>query len=102
MDFKRRKLSAHEIKKDFGDGGAWKDGLVTMVEDYCDVKIDDNIAGMIYDYTLGWWEDCIECGEKTNGPFSECKYKWDGIDYYCNQCKDSIKDPSSEYPFDDD
>ena len=106
MDFKRRKITVQEIKKDFGIGGAWKDDLRRMVVDICDVEIDMDIAGMIYDYSLGWWEDCVHCGDKIDGPSSKSQqydiHKWDTVNYYCSNCEANVKDSSSEYPFNDD
>ena len=86
MDSKRRKMNAQEIKNDFGSGGDWKDGLMSLVKDFCDVQIDFDIAGMIYDYSMGWWEVCVDCGEKTDGPCSRNQYN----DYYCNLCQGNI------------
>ena len=101
-------MSVHALKKDFGR--AWKEELMAMVKDYCDVEIDLNIAGLIFYCSIGECEECVVCKEMTDPSFSkfECKKDMDRnliIGYLCNECEGNVRNDfrySSEYPFSDD
>ena len=115
MNWRKRKLrdshtvSMKRMKEDFGTGGAWKLELLIMVEEKCDVKIDLDIAGLIHEYSLGWWAACIYCEEMTDPSFSECEWRIDGIVMMVYCCRDCEEDKRNyrrkavmEYPFSDD
>ena len=107
MSTKKRKLN--ESKKDFGKGGAWKQELMIMVKEECNVKIDWDIAGVIFDYSVGWWEPCNGCNEMIDPSFSKCEYRWDrgngiSINHYCKDCDSNSGNgwKMSKYVFTDD
>ena len=103
-------MNVKELKKAFGSGGAWKEELRIMVNEYCDVEIDLDIAGVIFYYSLGWWERCIVCNEMTDPSVSKCVWRLNMDkklvnDIYCNDCEGITRNEwriSSEYPFSDD
>ena len=115
MNCRKRKLSdssdasLKRIKRDFGWGGAWKMELLIMVEEECHVNIDLDIAGLIFDHSLSWWEVCVYCQELTDPLFSEYEnriHEEEMIVYRCSDCEEIIRDRTrkalKEFPFNDD
>jgi len=102
-------LSVKKRKKDFGSGGAWKIELVIMVKDECDVRISSDIAGLIHEYSVGWWEECISCKQMTDPSFAKSEVRLDMdkkivFDYYCKECEEEDKHgwKMKDYVFGDD
>ena len=42
-----------------------------LVEKDCHVKKNANICSLIHEQSMGWWEECIYCEEKTDLSFSK-------------------------------
>ena len=114
MNCRKRKLtdsndvSMKRMKQDFGIGGAWKRELLIFVKEECDVYINWDIATVIFQFSVGWWETCNRCGESTDPHFSNHDWKIEPtiVIYYCKDCEEDIKDETRKavlkYPFVDD
>ena len=115
MNCRKRKLtdsndvSLKRMKHDFGNGGALKRELLIFAKEECDAYINWDIATVIFQFSLGWWETCIHCGESTDPHFSNISWKLEPtvvIVYHCKECEEEIRDQTSKavlkYPFVDD
>ena len=79
-----------------------------LVEKECHVKKNVNICGLIHELSMGWWEECIYCEEKTDLSFSEFEWRREErrVVYYCKQCEEikriDRRKAVLKYPFVDD
>ena len=98
LDAKKSKASSQNL----GDK-AWQQELIMVINEECDVRIDWDVSGLIHKYSMGRWENCMDCNELTDPDHSEWRYTIYGIGWRCWMCDDEKcgrKENEYEYKFD--
>ena len=104
----KRKMNCHDpvpskkSRKELKDfhANAWREELIVILNDDCDIEISDDISDMIYDYAIGEWDPCTQCKELTDPKYSHALIIDKSVGLYCERCYPWSGSGSSEYSFD--